>query len=152
MIETGVRISVIYTDEDCIKLRVMASNGVFAGQSDMYASSEALREFAGVLRGFPASSNDTRSFELSSVDAAYADGGAGFRFYCLDSVGHAAAEVSLRSAPEIKSGVSEAVVLHIPVEAAAVDSFTAQLERMAAVGGQAALLEAAITPRGMFGV
>ena len=143
MIATGVRISVIYTDEHLIELRVSASNGAFAGQADVYADSEAPAELAAVLRGFPKSQDDVREFELGSFDAAYAGGGAGFRFYCLDSVGHAAAEVRLRTDPNVEGGVSDIAVFHISVEAAAVDSFVTELERMAAAVGQAAILEAA---------
>lgn len=139
--KTGVQISIIYTDEHLVELRIRASNGVFAGQADVYADSEVLAEFAGVLRGFPAGQSDSREF--GSFDVAYAGGGAGFRFYCVDSVGHAAAEVRLRSDPQAGGGVSNAVVLHIPVEAAALDSFVMQLEQMAAAVVQAALLEAA---------
>src|SRR3712207_6482776 len=97
--ETGIHIAVIYTDEHLIELRVKASNGVFAGQAEVYADSEVLAEFAAVLRGFPASQNDSREFEIGSFDAAYAGGGAGFRFFCVDSVGHASAEVKLRGDP-----------------------------------------------------
>jgi hypothetical protein len=143
MSETGVRISVIYTDEHLIELRVNASNGVFAGQADVYADSEAPSELAAVLRGFPKSQDDVREFELGSFDAAYAGGGAGCRFYCLDSVGHAATEVRLRTDPNVESGVSDLAVFHISVEAAAVDSFVTELERMAAAVGQAAILGAA---------
>jgi hypothetical protein len=140
----GVQISIVYTDEHLVELRVRASNGVFTGQADVYADAESLLEFAGVLRGFPKSREDTREFELGSFDAAHVGGGAGFRFFCLDSVGHASAEARLRSDPKVKGGVSDTVLLHIPVEAAALDSFVAQLERMEAVVGQAALLEAAV--------
>jgi len=143
MIETGVRISVIYTDEHLIELRVRASNGVFAGQADVYADSESLAEFADALRGFPTSQSDTREFELGSFDATYAGGGAAFRFSCVDSAGHAIAEVRLRADPKIEGSVNDAAVLHIPVEASAIDSFVMQLGLMAAVVGQAALLETA---------
>jgi hypothetical protein len=98
---------------------------------------------AAVLRGFPKSQDDVRKFELGSFDAAYAGGGAGFRFYCLDSVGHAAIEVRLRTDPNVEGGVSDVAVFHISVEAAAVDSFVTELERMAAAVGQAAILESA---------
>ncbi len=121
----------------------MASNGFFSGQADMYADSDAPTEFASALRAFPTSPSDTREFELGSFDAAYAGGGAAFRFYCLNSVGHAAAEVRLRTDPDIEGGVSDEAVFRISVEAAAVDSFVTQLERMAPAVGQAALLEAA---------
>lgn len=139
----GVQISIVYTDEHLIELRIVASNGVFAGQAEVYADAESLIEFAAVLRGFPESREDTRAFELGSFDEEYAGGGAIFRFFCLDSVGHASAEVRLRSDPKVKGGVSDTVLLHIPVEAGVIDSFVAQLERMAAVVGQSTFLEAA---------
>ena len=138
-----LQISIVYTDEHLIELRVAASNGCFAGQVDVYADSDALVGLAETLRGFPDGQDDSREFELGSFDAAYAGGGAGFRFYCLDSVGHAAAEVRLRSDPEDGGGVSDTVVLRIPVEAAAVDSFVVQLAEASAAVGQSALLAAA---------
>jgi len=116
---------------------------VFAGQANVYADTESLIEFAAVLRRFPESDEDSRTFELGSFAEEYADGGAIFRFFCLDSVGHATAEVRLRSDPKVKGGVSDTVFFYIPVEAGAIDSFVAQLERIEAVAGQSAFLEAA---------
>ncbi|MET0645398.1 MAG: hypothetical protein ABW208_02190 [Pyrinomonadaceae bacterium] len=143
LMKAGLQISIIYTDEHLIELRITASNGVFAGQVDVYADSDALTELAEVLRDFPGSQNDAREFEVGSFDSAYAGGGAGFRFYCLDSVGHAAAEVRLRSDPEAGGGVSDTVVLHVPVEAAAIDAFVVQLAGIVEEVGQTARLEAA---------
>jgi len=143
MIKTGVQISIIYTDEHLIELRVQASNGVFAGQADVYANLEAMIEFAGVLRGFPTSHSNTREFELGTLDATSSGGGAGFRFYCVDSVGHAIAEVRLRTDARLGTGGSDAAAIHIPVEGAGIDSFVGELERMTAEVGQAAFLKAA---------
>ena len=143
MIESGVQISVIYSDEHLIELRVSASNGLFAGQADVYANSEAPAQFAVALRGFPKGASDIREFELGSREVGYAGGGAGFRFYCLDSVGHAAAEVRLRSDTNAKGGMNDVAVFHIAVAPAALDTFVIQLEQMGAAVGQAALLEAA---------
>ena len=56
--------------------------------------------------------------------------GVHLRFYCLDSVGHAAVEVKLRSDDREASRKAESVELHIPIEAAAVDSFVAQVNAM----------------------
>lgn len=143
MIKTGVQVSVIYTDEHLMELRVRASNGVFAGQADVYADSEAPSQFAVALRGFPKDEGDIREFELGSRDVAYAGGGAGFRFYCLDSLGHAAAEVRLRSDTNAEGGMNDVAVFHISVDAAAVDTFVIQLEQMGATVGQTAVLKAA---------
>ena len=49
----------------------------------------------------------------------------------------------MRTDPNVEDGVSDLAVFHISVEAAAVDSFVTELERMAAAVGQAAILEAA---------
>jgi len=143
MPETGVRISVIYTDEHLIEVRVTASSGTFAGQADVYADADAPAEFARVLRGFPDSHSDTREFEIGDLDPANAGGGAGFWFRCVDSMGHAMAEVRLRSDPLRGGGLSDAAVLHIRVEAAAVDAFVEQLAVMSSAVGQAAFLEGA---------
>lgn len=140
--KAGIQISIVYTDEHLIELRIMASNGVFAGQVDVYADSDALTELAEMLRDFPGSQSDSREFEIGSFDAAYAGGGVGFRFYCVDSVGHAAAEVRLRSDPEMGGGVSDTMVVHVPVEAAAIDSFVVQLAGSVEMVGQTARLEA----------
>jgi hypothetical protein len=143
MPETGVRISIIYTDEHLIELRIAASNGVFAGQVDVYADAYAPAECARTLHNFPTSPGDIREFELGDLNTGNAGGGAGFRFYCVDSLGHALAELRLQSDPLRGGGVSDSAVLHIPVEAAAVDEFVEQLGRMAAVVGQAAFLKGA---------
>lgn len=140
--KNGVELSVIYTDEPLLELRVRASNGVFAGEVDVYSSSEALAKFANVLRDFPATRNDVREFELGVFDAKYAGGGARFRFYCSDSAGHAAVEVKLRADPHPEGSVNSTATFHIPIEAVAIDSFVKQLERMESVLGRAAFLEA----------
>lgn len=144
MPETGVRISVIYTDEHLIELQVSASNGVFAGQVDVYADVDAPAEFARTLRGFPTSPNDIREFDLGNLSNQSAGGGAGFRFRCVDSVGHAVVELKLRSDLLRDGGLIDDARFHIRVEAAAVDAFVEQIERMEAVVGQSAFLEMAL--------
>lgn len=143
VVKYGVQISVIYTDEHLLELRVWASNGLFVGQTEVYADSAELSAVASVLRGFPANRSDTRECEFGTFDAQYGGGGAGFRFCCTDSVGHALVEVRLRTDPRLGVGASDTANIHIPVESAAVDSFVGQLERMLPEPGQSALLEAA---------
>ena len=143
MSETGMQITVIYADQHLIELRVASSNGAFAGRVDVYADIGAPAEFARVLRGFPVSRSDVREFEIGDTSVADAGGGTGFRFCCVNPVGHAVVEVRLQSGPRRKGGSSDSALLHISIEAAAVDAFAGQLERMAAVVGHAAFLEAA---------
>jgi hypothetical protein len=109
----------------------------------VYAASNTLADMAEVLRGFPSGEDDFREYEIGSLDNASTSGGAGFRFYCLDSLGHASVEVKLRSEPGARGGVNDTVVLNIAVEAALLDSFVAQLAGAQAEVGQSASLEAA---------
>jgi len=98
---------------------------------------------ASVLRGFPADPSDMRKYELGTFDAAYGGGGARFRFSCTDSSGHALAEVRLRTDHRLGVVASDVATIHIPIEAAGMDSFVEQLERILPETGQSALLEAA---------
>jgi hypothetical protein len=143
MTKPGVSICIVYTDEHLLELRVQACNDAFAGQANVYADSEITRQFADLLRGFPDSCSDTREIELGTFDNAYAGGGASFRFYCIDSVGHAIVEVGLRTDPRLGVGTSDVATLHIPVEASLIDSFVRELERMAPEDGQTAVLNGA---------
>jgi hypothetical protein len=47
--ETGIRFSIIYSDQHLLELRIEASNGVFSGRADVYANLDAPREFAATL-------------------------------------------------------------------------------------------------------
>ena len=139
----GIHIVVLYDDEHLLKLRVSASNGVFAGQADVYADSDDLAEMAGILKGFPNGRNDAREFEMGTFDKNYAGGGAGFRFFCVDSVGHALAQVRLYADARREADVNDLATVHVPVVAASIDSFIEGLGRIAAKTGEAAILEAA---------
>ena len=124
--KNAVKIWVIGDDE----LRVWASNGMFVGQTAVFATSSNLSALVGVLRGFPANGSDIRACELGTFDEAVAGGGAGFRFSCADSIGHVVVEVRLRTDPQLGVGASDLATIHIPIEAAAVDMFVEQLKRM----------------------
>ena len=139
----GVYIAALYNDEHLLKLRVSASNGVFTGQADVYADSDALTEMARALKGFPNSRDDIREFEVGTFDENYAGGGAGFRFFCVDSTGHALAQVRLQADSRMEAEVNDTATFHIPVIAAAIDSFIEELGRIAANTGESATLEAA---------
>ena len=73
--KSGIHISVLYNDEHLLKVRIRASNGVFASQADVYADFGALTELANVLRGFPAGRDDTREYETGAFDDNRAGGG-----------------------------------------------------------------------------
>jgi len=46
-----------------------------------------------------------------------------FRFYCVDSVGHSLAEITLRHDPYRLGGAIDSAVFNIPVESSAIDAF-----------------------------
>ena len=141
MRKIGIQVTIIYVDEGLIEFQVRASNGRFAGQAELYAPLEILAEFAGVLRGFPTSHTDTRKFELGTFDEAYGGGGVSFHFYCIDSLGHAMAKVKFRDDSRRWLGAIDVADFHISVEAAAIDSFTGELEKIISVVGQTAFLD-----------
>ena len=141
--KTGLEISVIYVEEYLLQLRVAASNGSFAGQADIYAQASDALELADTLRGFPTRADDIREFKLGTLDETYAGGGAKFRFYCVDSVGHSLAEIALRHDPYRLGGAIDSAILSIPVESSAIDAFVHELKQMAAVVGHRARLDAA---------
>lgn len=140
--KTGLEISIIYVEEHLLELRVSASNGSFAGQAEVYAQVSVALELANILNGFPTRAHDIREFEFGTFDETYAGGGAKLRFYCVDSVGHSFAEVTLRHDSYRLGGAIDSAVFRIPVESSAIDSFVEQLKQMAAVVGHAARLEA----------
>jgi hypothetical protein len=125
-LERGIEIEVVWFDQDVTEVLIRCSNGRFSGQTKMYLSHDELSKTAGALRGFPSDSTDRRDFELGAFSASEAGGGVRMHFFCLDSVGHAVVEVALRSEGSEALGEAESVVLKLPVEAAAIDSFAVQ--------------------------
>ena len=137
--KNAVKISVICPDH----LRVWASNGMFVGETEVFANPSKLSRFVSALRGFPVNGSDRRDCELGTFVEALGGGGAAFRFSCMDSIGHALVEVRLRTDPRLGFGASDLATIHISIEAALVDAFVGQLERMLLEPSQSAVLEAA---------
>ena len=141
--EIGIQISVVYTEEYLLQLRVSASNGIFAGQADIYAGLTDTSDFANILAGFPSRTDDMREFEMGSFDELFSGGAAKFRFYCVDSVGHSLAEVTLLHDPYRSGGSTDSALFSIAVESSAIDTFVEELRQMSAVVGNVARLYAA---------
>src|SRR5205807_9529696 len=106
-----------------LKCQVTCSNQCFSGRANIYCSHSALAEMVAVLSGFPSNMRDSRTLELGTFNPNYAEGGVRLHFYCVDSAGHAAVNVQLRSDTSHNMGKVESVDLQIPLEAAAIDSF-----------------------------
>lgn len=129
-LKCGLQVEVIWFDQHMVQYQFRCSNGRFSGYADIYLGHDDLANMAEGLRGFPARVNDSRDFELGTFDPKCADGGIRMHFYCTDSRGHPAVDVELRGDACKAPGEVESVALRIPIEAASVDSFVAQVNKM----------------------
>ena len=126
--DCGIEFEVIWWDHDLLEFSIRCSNSRFSGQAKVYLGHDDLPQTAEGLTGFPAHPSDARDFDLGWSNSNLS--GVHLHFHCLDSVGHAAVEVKLRSDDREAPRKAESVALHIPIEAAAVDSFVAQVKAM----------------------
>jgi hypothetical protein len=126
----GIELTVVWSDQDVIKFRVTCSNGYFSGVASIYVGHDELPRLTEALRGFPSHLTDSRNFELGTFGPNYAGGGIRMHFYCRDSVGHAAVDVSLRGDACAAMGEVQSVALRLHIEAAAIDSFIEQLKAL----------------------
>jgi len=136
----GFEFWVIWHDDDVINLRVSSWNGAFGGLAEIYEGIGDLRDAAAQLRGFPKNPTDMREIVFGNFDRKCAAGGVRMRFNCVDGAGHAYVEATIDSNYE-SGGTVQTVVLAMPVEAAAVDSFVQELERLEAEKAGRALLQ-----------
>jgi hypothetical protein len=139
--DVGIEIEINWFDNEAIELVVRASNRRFVGITKLYESYDALPQLAAALRGFPASPDDHREFELGTFDPNGAGGGARFHLWCKDRAGHALVEVSLRTDVHGHSGRPETAEFVIPIEANAVDNFVRRLVHLEVACGASARLQ-----------
>ena len=139
----GIEFEVVWSDQDVIEHRVRCSNGSFCGDTRMYSGHDDVPNAADVLSGFPLDANDSRTFELGAFDPSTAGGGIHMRFYCVDSVGHAAVLVKLRADGCKSMGEAQSVCFYLPVEAGAIDSFVNQARSIGSTIGAKAHLHMA---------
>ncbi len=139
--DIGFQFEVTYKDKDLMKVRVSAWNGTFGGTAVAYLGIGQLEEFAATLEGFPRSPSDTREITLGAFGPEWAGGGVSMQFYCADRAGHAYVESKIESDDVDKQGRTiESVVLSLPIEAAAVDSFVEELRQLSAEKAKTARL------------
>ncbi|MDQ1389804.1 MAG: hypothetical protein QOF56_3258 [Acidobacteriaceae bacterium] len=124
--EVGFKFEDIYRDADVLEVRVSGWNGAFGGVADIYMGSGRLGEVATLLQGFPSSVTDNREFTLGAFGGEFAGGGINLRFRTCGG----AAPVVVESRIEANSDSAaprQSVVLVLPPEAAAIDSFVEEL-------------------------
>jgi hypothetical protein len=125
----GFEFRLDWHDNDVLELCVSAWNGAFGGLAEIYEGIGDLRDAAAQLRGFPKDPADTREVVFGNFDREFAGGGVRMRFHCVDGAGHAYVEATIDSNSK-SGGTTQTVVLAMPVEAAAVDAFVHELERL----------------------
>jgi hypothetical protein len=135
----GIEFQLIWHDNDVLNLRVLAWNGDFGGVVKIYEGVGNLHVVAAHLREFPNNPGDRREIVFGNFDRKCAEGGVSMRFHCVDGAGHAFVEVSVDSNFQ-RGGTIQTAVPAMPVEAAAVDVFVRELERLESERSGTALL------------
>jgi hypothetical protein len=127
--DIGFQFEVIYKDIDLLKVRLSAWNGSFGGATDVYVGVGQLEETAAKLKGFPSRPTDTREVTFGAFGPDSAGGAASMRFFCIDASGHACVESKIESDSSLGKPI-QTVILSLPIEAAAVNSFVDELHRV----------------------
>ena len=134
-VDAGIKLELIWMDDDVIQVRVHASNGRFAATADCYCGLDGFARLAQAACGFPSSSEDRRELEIGTFDARIAGGGAKLVLRCIDRAGHAVADVTVRADSGMNGSPAETASFAFPVEPAAIDDFVAALRTMPLVVG-----------------
>src|ERR1700722_4810161 len=95
--DIGFQVSVVYRDDDLVKVRVTAWNGLFGGTAEVYLGIGQLAEVAAQVQGFPRNLSDNREVILGSFGPDSAGGCIWMRFSCIDRSGHAYVETKIES-------------------------------------------------------
>lgn len=139
---SGIKVSVLWLDDELVELSISASNRRISGEVSAYADLDVFSRIAAALAGFPANAADVRQFEIGTFDPSFAGGGARIGFRCIDGAGHLCAEVQLR-ADSIRVGFDESASFAVEVEAAAIDAFVNDLRNFGLEPGASVFLPSA---------
>lgn len=138
----GLEISVIWADEHLLEFRVIASNGRFRGQVEMYASLNEFIEIADKIKAFPKSLDDFREYTLGSDETGSSGGLVKMEFRCLDSLGHVVVNLKFLDYPSSDVAKTNKAEFGVTVNPAEIDSFVRELLLMRNEAGQSAFLQA----------
>ena len=127
--DLGFRVEVLWSDTDIFEVRVFAWNGAFGGCADAYVAIVGLKEAAAELEGFPRSASDSRELIFGAFGKEWAGGAVNMRFYCRDAAGHAFVDARIES-DHHKTHGAQSVVLSVPIEASAMDTFVEELQHL----------------------
>ncbi len=130
-----------FRKNDPSKIWVKGANENFAGAAEQYINDEEINLFAKNLKVFPSSTEATVTFEAGKDEPAH--GYCKLHFYCFDSSGHTAVQISL--ANELASNENEdnwcKVVLKMQFEPVELDKFVSTLSEAINIGSGVATLK-----------
>jgi hypothetical protein len=138
----GLKLEVIWFDDDMLELKVCALNSMFSGQSTFYASLNEPTTFANHISGFPKSTGDVREYEFGGTDLT-GYGGAKIRMSCKDGRGNLDFKVSISLTLFGDVQELETTTLHFATVPSAIDSFVEDLRKMQIRVGDNAKLQSA---------
>jgi len=126
---------------DPSKIWLVASNESFAGAAEQYIDEDEVEALRASLTDFPKSLTDEATLEAGKNEPAY--GYCKLRFYCFDSLGHTAVQVSLANeiAGNEKPDNRNFASFKMHFEANELDIFIASLSRALAAGEGTATLK-----------
>ncbi|MCC6740396.1 MAG: hypothetical protein IT452_15235 [Planctomycetia bacterium] len=136
----GLGVEIAWVDEDVVELRITGSNGLFGGQTQVYADRAGFAKLAAFAKGFPQNPDERRLIELGTFDPGFAGGGARLGLRVLDGAGHVALDVLL--ATQVEDNRHQRVEFFLEVEPAALDDFARRLDTFALRKGETASLPA----------
>ena len=132
-------IRVIWQDDDLVEIEAAACIEHFSGLTQVYTTYNELRKLAASLAGFPMTAASRVAFSAGKPDS-YSF--LGVDFYCIDSAGHAAAQITIESnvPTDYRPEEKHRVRLEMQFEPVALDEFLRGLQRLiSAQAGDAVL-------------
>jgi hypothetical protein len=133
MSQTGIVVSVIYSDLHLMQLQVRASNHGFAAEVDTYVSHEEFSDVENQLKGFPDDSDDFREIGIGSKIS--------LRLSTVDDLGHSIISIDMAGDVPEQNGQVPRARFSILVDPAQIDQFASELSRLTPeIGSMASLL------------
>jgi hypothetical protein len=123
--QAGLKIVVVDPDDDYLGVEIFVASDRFSGATRIYAGLDELSQLADTLTGFPQTPQDERQHDFGTRNPGFAGGFARLRFFCIDSAGHAALEVTIDDDHQLHSKAS--ATFQFAVVAASIDVFVAGL-------------------------
>ena len=119
---------IIWKDEDMLEIKISASNGLYAGSTNVYDQALCLHEFSMNLNGYPRN-NRTLFYDIGEKDGyAYFS----MKYYTIDNFGHIGVEIYMESnvPTDYRYEEKNKLKIEIIVEPNSIDNFQKELLTM----------------------